>query len=74
MPTGLIAPARETLPPDLYRQPAYVIVRPLWSLLGRVYRVYTTVYGRVWIYSGSLVGARGTVFSVDDAGRRGYRE
>jgi hypothetical protein len=39
--------------------------------LGRVYRVYMTVYGRVWVYSGSLVRARGTLFSVDDAGRRG---
>jgi hypothetical protein len=36
-----IARARDSLPPDLYQQPAYVIVRPLWSLLGRVYRVYT---------------------------------
>jgi hypothetical protein len=46
---------------------------PVWVQqgLGRVYRVYTTVYGRVWVYSGSLVGARGTLFSVDDAGRRG---
>jgi len=26
--------------PDLYQQPAYLIVRPFWSLLGRVYRVY----------------------------------
>lgn len=25
---------------DLYQQPAYLIVRPFWSLLGRVYRVY----------------------------------
>jgi hypothetical protein len=36
-----IARARESLPPDLYQQPAYVIVRPFWSLFGRVYRVYT---------------------------------
>jgi uncharacterized protein YxjI len=35
-----IARARESLPPDLYQQPAYLIVRPFWSLLGRVYRVY----------------------------------
>jgi hypothetical protein len=52
--------------------------------LDRVYRVYTTVYGRVRrVYSGSLVGpcgfvsvsaSRGTPFSVDDAGRRGCRE
>ena len=41
MPADLIARARESLPPDLYQQPAYVIVRPLWSLLGRVYRVHT---------------------------------
>ena len=41
MPADLIAAAREALPPDLYRQPAYVIVRPLWSLLGRVYRIYS---------------------------------
>jgi hypothetical protein len=40
MPADLIARARETLPADLYQQPDYVIVRPLWSLLGRVYRVY----------------------------------
>ncbi len=40
MPADLIARARESLPPDLYQQPAYVIVRPLWSLLGRVYRVH----------------------------------
>jgi len=40
MPADLIARARESLPPDLYQQPAYLIVRPLWSLLGRVYRVY----------------------------------
>ena len=39
MPTDLIA--RESLPLDLFQQPAYAIVRPLWSLLGRVYRVYT---------------------------------
>ncbi|HKC59854.1 MAG TPA: hypothetical protein VKB92_07195, partial [Myxococcales bacterium] len=39
MPTELIA--REALPLDLFQQPAYAIVRPLWSLLGRVYRVYT---------------------------------
>jgi uncharacterized protein YxjI len=26
--------------PDLYQQPGYLIVRPFWSLLGRVYRVY----------------------------------
>src|SRR5215470_19605348 len=32
---------RPTLPEDLYQQAAYVIVRPFWSLLGRVYRVYT---------------------------------
>jgi uncharacterized protein YxjI len=37
----LIARARDSLPPDLYQQPAYVIVRPFWSLFGRVYRVYT---------------------------------
>jgi hypothetical protein len=36
MPADLIARARETLPADLYQQPDYVIVRPLWSLLGRV--------------------------------------
>jgi hypothetical protein len=36
-----IVRARESLPPDLYEQPAYLIVRPFWSLLGRVYRVYT---------------------------------
>ena len=35
-----IARARESLPPDLYQQPAYAIVRPFWSLAGRVYRVY----------------------------------
>ena len=40
MPADLIARAREALPPDLYQQPAYVIVRPFWSLLGRIYRVY----------------------------------
>ncbi len=40
MPADLIARARESLPPDLYQQSAYLIVRPLWSLLGRVYRVY----------------------------------
>ena len=40
MRTDRIARTRETLPPDLYRQPAYTIVRPFWSLLGRVYRVY----------------------------------
>jgi len=40
MPADLIARARESLPPDLYQRPAYLIVRPLWSLLGRVYRVY----------------------------------
>ncbi|HEX9605064.1 MAG TPA: hypothetical protein VF973_15030 [Myxococcales bacterium] len=40
MPADLIARARESLPPDLYQQPAYLIVRPLWSLLGRVYRVH----------------------------------
>jgi len=39
VPTDLIA--REALPLDLFQQPAYAIVRPLWSLLGRVYRVYT---------------------------------
>jgi uncharacterized protein YxjI len=39
VPTDLIA--RESLPLDLFQQPAYAIVRPLWSLLGRVYRVYT---------------------------------
>ncbi len=39
VPTELIA--REALPLDLFQQPAYAIVRPLWSLLGRVYRVYT---------------------------------
>jgi uncharacterized protein YxjI len=33
--------ARESLPADLYQQAAYVIVRPFWSLFGRVYRVYT---------------------------------
>ena len=37
---GSIARARESLPPDLYQQPAYLIVRPFWSFLGRVYRVY----------------------------------
>ena len=31
--------AHESLP-DLYQQPGYVIVRPFWSLLGRIYRVY----------------------------------
>jgi uncharacterized protein YxjI len=41
MPADLIAQAREALPPDLYQQAAYVIVRPLWSLFGRVFRVYT---------------------------------
>lgn len=41
MPADLIARARDSLPPDLYQQPAYVIVRPFWSLFGRVYRVYT---------------------------------
>lgn len=41
MPADLIARAREALPPDLYQQATYVIVRPLWSLLGRVFRVYT---------------------------------
>ena len=41
MPADLIARARDSLPPDLYQQPAYVIVRPFWSMLGRVYRVYT---------------------------------
>jgi len=41
MPADLIARTRDALPPDLYQQPAYVIVRPFWSLLGRVYRVYT---------------------------------
>ena len=40
MRTDRIARTREALPPDLYRQPAYTIVRPFWSLLGRVYRVY----------------------------------
>jgi hypothetical protein len=35
-----IARARDSLPPDVYQQPAYLIVRPFWSLLGRVYRVY----------------------------------
>jgi uncharacterized protein YxjI len=40
MPADLIARAREALPPDLYQQPAYIIVRPFWSLLGRIYRVY----------------------------------
>jgi uncharacterized protein YxjI len=40
VPADRIARARESLPPDLYEQPAYVIVRPLWSLLGRIYRVY----------------------------------
>jgi uncharacterized protein YxjI len=39
VPADLIA--REALPLDLFQQPAYAIVRPLWSLLGRVYRVYT---------------------------------
>jgi hypothetical protein len=54
---------------------------PVWvqqgTTLDRVYRICTTVYGRVWVYLGSLIGARG-FFSVsasrDDAGRRGYRE
>jgi len=41
MPADLIAQAREALPPDLSQQPAYVIVRPFWSLFGRVFRVYT---------------------------------
>jgi uncharacterized protein YxjI len=41
VPADLIARARDSLPPDLYQQPAYVIVRPFWSLLGRVYRIYT---------------------------------
>lgn len=41
MPAELIARARDSLPPDLYQQPSYVIVRPFWSLLGRVYRIYT---------------------------------
>ena len=41
MPADLIAQARDALPPDLYQQAAYVIVRPLWSLFGRVFRVYT---------------------------------
>lgn len=41
MHADLLARARDSLPPDLYQQPAYVIVRPFWSLLGRVYRVYT---------------------------------
>ncbi|HWE22772.1 MAG TPA: hypothetical protein VG496_02415, partial [Myxococcales bacterium] len=36
-----LARARESLPPDVYQQSAYIIVRPFWSLLGRVYRVYT---------------------------------
>jgi hypothetical protein len=40
MPTAdLIARARDALPPDLYRQPAYLIVRPVFSI-GRAYRVY----------------------------------
>ena len=37
-----LARARESLPPDVYQQSAYIIVRPFWSLFGRVYRVYTT--------------------------------
>ena len=41
MPADLIAQAREALPPDLYQQASYVIVRPMWSLFGRVFRVYT---------------------------------
>jgi hypothetical protein len=41
MPVDLIAQARERLPPDLYQQPDYVIVRPFWSVFGRTYRVYT---------------------------------
>jgi uncharacterized protein YxjI len=41
VPAELIARARDSLPPDLYQQPSYVIVRPFWSLLGRVYRIYT---------------------------------
>jgi len=40
VPTDLIALARQSLPPDLYQQSGYLIVRPLWSFLGRVYRVY----------------------------------
>ena len=35
----MIPRAHESLP-DLYQQPGYVIVRPFWSLLGRIYRVY----------------------------------
>jgi uncharacterized protein YxjI len=45
----LLARARDSLPPDLYQQPAYVIVRPFWSLLGRVYRVYT-IDGRLAMF------------------------
>ena len=41
MSADLIAQAREALPPDLYQQSAYVIVRPFWSVFGRSYRVYT---------------------------------
>ena len=38
---AILARARDSIAPDLYQQPAYLIVRPFWSLLGRVYRVYT---------------------------------
>jgi uncharacterized protein YxjI len=40
MPADLIARARAALPPELYQQHSYVIVRPFWSFLGRVYRVH----------------------------------
>ena len=42
--------------------------------LDRVCRVYTTVYGRVRVYSGPLFRARGAVSAPATPGRRGYRE